>query len=777
MPQQRRPPLAFAAAAALALACFAAPAFAQKPDAFAASQKQAAGQNPPGVSFVVRTKGGQTRFRQGELIRLELAFSSSLPDTYHLDSATYDRSGRLEIDAFHLDPQDGASDPLRDYFDFRSWTMGGGLRGNPKLEAKPYVVTADLNEWYRFDRPGSYRLYVTSGRVGRGRLGGGGEITVASNLIEFEVVPAEAAWAKQTLAQAVGVLDSRTDHHAACRVLRFLGTEDAAREMIRRFDGSDTESGCEFEYDFGLRSTPHRALAVAEMERRLAAPEQAVTAEFIHVLSFLSFMRQSLATLPPYPEQGDEEARSLWQKEYERRWEIYGETVKGYAARLAAAVFAKEGAARAVSLDTLVSLRTDSARAKKSAEEAQADKSLSAALVNVFADLPAETQSRLLGFQWPLVSGPEMLPALRRILQNPPKGNDTLAGDALRRLYELAPEEGRRLIIEEMRRPVPRVHADVLGILPDETLPEVDSLVLERLGANAADEVPLCPAGVVCPKREPLDEDALLYLAARYATAAVSPQLKAAYEEKVGLMPCAPQTALLAYFLRVEPTYAAGLVERALASRKQTGCYRSLLPDVARLHMTQGLESVAIKSLDDPDTELAASAAGMLGDYGSAGARDALLRRLESWHAEWAGREKELSARDESDISKSPSRVEQALAHALATSPAWLADRELLERVRRLCVTKNCQRETDSALKQFDTSVTVFFNPLDGSVLHASLAQYNVLSWAALKEKLAQFPKGTAFQWHSDSEGTEAEERAFKELKDYLEKAGMKLTR
>lgn len=780
MPQQRRPPLAFAAAVVLTLACFAAPAFAQKPDAFAASQKQAAAQNPPGVSFVVRIKGGQTRFRQGELIRLELAFSSTLPDAYHLDSATYDRSGRLEIDAFHLDPQGGASDPLRDYFNFRNGFMGGGLRGNPALGAKPYVVTADLNEWYRFDRPGRYRLYVTSGRVARGRLGGGGGVAVTSNLIEFEVVPAEAAWAKQTLAQAAGVLDSRdprADRRSACRVLRFLGTEEAAREIIRRFDGSDSESGCEFEYDFALRSTPHRALAVAEMERRLAAPEQAVTADFIQVLSFLSFMQQNVAPLPPYPEQGDDEARGLWRKEYDRRWQLYGETVKGYAERLAAAVFAKEGAARAVSLDALVSLRAGSGRAKKSAEEAQADKSLNAALVSVFADLPAETQARLLGFQWPLVSGPEMLPALRRILQNPPRGNDMLAGDALRRLYELAPEEGRRLVIEEMRRPVPRVRVDVLGMLPDETLPEVDSLVLERLDANASDEVPLCPAGVVCPKREPLDEDTLLYLAARYATAAVAPQLKAAYEEKVGLMPCAPQTALLAYFLRVEPASGAALTEKALASRKQTGCYRFLLPDVARLHMSQSLESVAIKSLDDPDAELAASAAGMLGDYGSAGARDALLRRLESWHAEWAGREKELNARDEADISKSPSRVEAALVHALATSPAWLADQELLERVRQLCVTKGCLREADSALKQFDTSVTVFFNPLDGSALHASLAQYNAISWAALKEKLAQFPKGTTFQWHSDSAGTEAEERAFKELKEYLEKAGMKLTR
>jgi hypothetical protein len=771
---------AFVAAAVLSSA-YAATAFAQKPDAFAAAQKQEATNNPPGVSFVVRTKDGQTRFKQGELIRLELAFASSLPDTYHLNSATYDRSGRLEIDDFHIDPQGGASDPLYDYFHFRAGFMGGGLRTYPKLEAKPYVVTADLNEWYRFDRPGRYRLYVTSSRVGRSRFGGGRTpLPVTSNVIEFDIVPADATWAKQTMAQATSVLDShdrRADRRAACRTLRFLGTEDAVREMAKRLDGRDENSGCDFEFDFGLRSTPQRALALAEMERQLVAPEHAVTVEFIGVLSFLSFMQQNLPPLPPYPENGDDEAKKLWRKEYDRRWELYEETVSGYAGRLAAAVFAKEGAARAISLNALVWLRANNQRAKKSPEETQADKSLTSALVPVFTDLPVNTQSNLLEFQWPYISSPEMLPVLRQIYQNPPKGNDMLPGDALRRIYELSPDEGRRLIIEEMRRPIMRARMDVLGMLPDETLPEVDMLVADKLRANAPDEGRPCPAGVDCMRREPFDEDKLLDLTQRYATAAVSPQLKAAYEEKIGVMACAPQNALLAYFLRVEPSYGAGLVEKALASREHTGCYKVLLTDVAKLRASRELEPIAIASLDDPDPELASDAASMLGSYGSADARDALLHRFERWHEEWAGREKELNAQDEKDGSKSQTRVEAALVHALANSPAWLADEDLLKRLRQLCVTKTCAGEADSALRQFDTSVTVFFDPTDGSVVHASLAQYNVISWAALKEKVTQFPKGTTFKWSSDSPGSEADGRAFAELKEYLEKAGMKLTR
>jgi len=51
---------------------------------------------------------------------------------------------------------------------------------------------------------------------------------------------------------------------------------------------------------------------------------------------------------------------------------------------------------------------------------------------------------------------------------------------ALRRLYELAPEEGRRLIIAEMRRPDSRVGLQSFSVLPDETFPELDSVFVDN---------------------------------------------------------------------------------------------------------------------------------------------------------------------------------------------------------------------------------------------------------------------------------------------------------
>ena len=79
-----------------------------------------------------------------------------------------------------------------------------------------------------------------------------------------------------------------------------------------------------------------------------------------------------------------------------------------------------------------------------------------------------------------------MLPVIRRILNDKPADDQSyesreLRGLAIQRLYELAPDEGRRLIIEELRRPSPKVRPTTLELLPDETLPELEETLVENL--------------------------------------------------------------------------------------------------------------------------------------------------------------------------------------------------------------------------------------------------------------------------------------------------------
>jgi hypothetical protein len=85
-----------------------------------------------------------------------------------------------------------------------------------------------------------------------------------------------------------------------------------------------------------------------------------------------------------------------------------------------------------------------------------------------------------------------MLPVLRGLLKYPnndlanvPPDDDlfnvfdqeNLRSLALKRIYELAPDEGRALILEEICRPKLRMNQDVLLSLPDEVLPELTLVV------------------------------------------------------------------------------------------------------------------------------------------------------------------------------------------------------------------------------------------------------------------------------------------------------------
>ena len=56
-----------------------------------------------------------------------------------------------------------------------------------------------------------------------------------------------------------------------------------------------------------------------------------------------------------------------------------------------------------------------------------------------------------------------------------------ISASALRHWYELDPDGARPAIITEISRPRPRFGARLLGILPHETLPEVDFTPAEQL--------------------------------------------------------------------------------------------------------------------------------------------------------------------------------------------------------------------------------------------------------------------------------------------------------
>src|SRR5438046_10574572 len=71
-----------------------------------------ASQAPSAVTLTVRIAEGRHQFRPGEIIPIELEFNSSVPKRFVADGATYDRSGRLTIDEFRIEPENAVTDPM-----------------------------------------------------------------------------------------------------------------------------------------------------------------------------------------------------------------------------------------------------------------------------------------------------------------------------------------------------------------------------------------------------------------------------------------------------------------------------------------------------------------------------------------------------------------------------------------------------------------------------------------------------------------------------------------
>ena len=735
---------------------------AQQVDPYLREHKKKLAQNPEGLLFTVRLKENRKQFHQGEVIALEFSFAASKPDTFTLDAATYDRSGRLHSDGFVIDNGNAAVDPLTDYFNSElNAFMLGGLRAIPDLTDKPYLITAELNEWRRIDKAGHYRLYVVSSRVGR--KGGGRTFLdnagspVVSNVIEFDILPADKKWATQKLNEAISVLSqSGVDHYAACRTLRFLGTPAAAVELRKRFRGDDNR--CEWEYKFGLIGSPQRDFVIRDMENAISLREQPVTSHFISTLALLEFTRRAPAPLQ-YPD--DEQQLSEWQSQRDARRHIYDQLQLQYLRQLVLAIPQKQAQARAASLQTLLDYRSE-----LNASDLSQWSALLALMPEVFNRLPPSEQLRLLTYQWRPIASAAMLPVLREVFRYSydDRGGslDTfdqrdLRGTALRRLYELSPEEGRRLILAEIRSPKPRVDEDVLRLLPDETLPELSTVL----------------AGNLEEARRFGHADLISELIERYATDEIVTRVRAVYKpEDAGKWNCRTQAALLAYFLRVAPAEGGEYLSNALDARGKnvSRCYSETLKNVAKLHMSAEVEEIATAALDDDDSDVMSQAASVLAEYGSADAEKALWTRFEKWHDALQSRTEELSYDEE--------KAETILREALISGHAWLSDAARLKRVRDLCLTEKGRAEIDQLISDWDYGIYVSPEPFNNDSFRIAVAHCQLNSLSSFEQKLQQFPKGTMFKLKTApgfGDDPKSEE-VLRQIKSLLSKHEMSLT-
>jgi hypothetical protein len=685
----------------------------------------------PAQDFVIRLKDGQRKFRQGETITVELGYGASpqAPAKRYADRP--DQPG-LAVDRFVLTPHTAVVDPLRDFLGTVGGWDGPPPRKVPFAEAGGSWTTADINEWFRFDNPGNYTLLVLAHAVRTSYEAYGSRpsaaSTVKSNTVEFEIVPADAAWQAATLQKALGLLETKSadeSQQQGCRILRFLATPLAVDNMVEHYADIGI---CEADYRDGLFAFPDRAYAVRKLENGILEPSIAVSAGYLDTLARLSAYLQHPEFLPGVDDQ--QLGTSEWSigGPMAGHWELIEAEQDRYVRELVGALDNKLVGPRALCLKAIFdSPMLHQPTLLKSIDSALLAK-LRKEIAASFTELPISEQSMLLYIRWENIASPAMIPVLKGLYENPPPGsNEQFIAFVLDDLFRLDPAEGRSLLLTEMKSPAARLDLRFVRLLPEKEIPELDNPLVENLEAGKG------------------DEDTIWQLIGRYATPAVFPRVLAVEERRADHLSCEAQAAFLTYAVKSDPVQGAAMLDERLSAHN--GCSVMALSEVASRQMTPEIERLAIAYLGDSDALWAASAATTLGRYGSVEAEQPLWNRLEKWHARWAGHASELPNGFGSALQNGlETALESSLIEALGSGQAWFAGPDELGRLARLCVSSGgCQRVQEIATEaETAPNINVYGSEPN---YHASVAQYQVDSIDSLKRKLAQFPEGTIFTW------------------------------
>jgi hypothetical protein len=680
-------------------------------------------QQDPNVNLSIRFVSGSAKFHVGERIQLELSFTTAVENTYQMSTASYDRSGRLNLEHFHMTPN--GRDPLEVYYKNLFAFIGGGLSSEVLLSTTPQIIHEDMNEWVAPDSPGHYSLYVTSGRVSK--LGGPRPIAVESrsNTLEFDVERADEMWQQEKLSEIQSILGSNSstadEVASAIKDLRYLDTPDSIAELVKQLG----RPGKTNHWDFyaGLISSRRPNQAFEFLRAQLGAPDIAITYDYLFAMCHLKF---GLTHEPPPPYQpGNAAAEREWQALIHKRMDEFNQLFDQFSDMTATFVNVKIGEAKGETISTVLMTR----RNGKSTSQTKSKLSDSD-IADSFLLLSPERQVEFLGSNWEQVKSPAMKTALEGILHKPMLGNQELRGVALERYQELDAKAAEPLIVAEIREP----HLDgghsasnsavtlkVLESLPNETLPEFDELLAARLENGNSPSTELDAA-----------------LIGRYATKAILTRVKAFFDAHL-MVSCRIGEGLSRYFLRTDPDY---IIPRMISL---TNCVPESLTLIVQMHRWGEVEPGMIQKLDDPNLWNARRAAEVLQKYGGRNAKEALWDRLKRFHEQWADRENEfsLTAKTPRDVNEAIS-FEFGLVESIGKAQGWLLDDDEITELESLTVGD--EKKNVGSWHQSQTTVGVVLDLLTDGRLQATVGgRFNPWDLESLCQKLAQCPSGTEF--------------------------------
>ncbi len=501
-------PKALLALFALAVLLFALspslPSFRAVSPEFASAAEAARAGNPKGLELTLSSP--RSFYFAGERIPMDLLYRNSGGGDYSIGVRSYDRSGRFCDLEFLVDgPKGSFVDPV---LPLVSTGMGGGLGSDESVTENVRHFT--LNDYVRFDKPGTYYVYCRSWQVSDKS----GVIPVlASNSLRLKIAmpgPMHSffrTWLAAFEAQAP-FMHVRQE---AIKKLGRYGDRLACDSLISLYSASPSLKyrNMDFDIAFSLVACRDWPYAAARLKRILADPSQPVVKSLLGVFDALSAPREAYDELLAGDMIESHFSRSnFWRERMKRE--------NANLSVLAESLKSRRGANRVDAVALLVDRLRDASRYECLAGVYSlpvfiANESFKLQLAECLPDLPFYDQEFLLAEKWDFVKCPEILPALERISQKtlePEKSSwlanwlEDIVGE-LRRSDDISEGQLRKLKILASFRLlqlrgddsaaraaavdfIKRGEADN-GILPvlrsikDPCLPELDGLLLEQL--------------------------------------------------------------------------------------------------------------------------------------------------------------------------------------------------------------------------------------------------------------------------------------------------------
>ncbi|MBS1815287.1 MAG: hypothetical protein JSS87_10465 [Acidobacteria bacterium] len=584
---------------------------------------------------------GQTQFKLGDLIQLDLVFQdAAFPDIRAEQPGNrpwLPLPGQPTVNNINYPDiaDDATITPATGWFRWRAKSAHDYSTRTP-VDATGIRIPVLLNQGYVFRQPGHYEITITTRRMA------GTPIT--TNAVGIDITarsPEDEAALVWSLNAAIASTRGKEQQKAA-QQLAFLPGEDAARAKVQWLLG------------------PHQWVASIMTDGLAATEDQALQ---------LQLLKSAWAD-PSHAPDGTlqwalKRAEAFARGQMEPGWTMIRTRKEDATTRALEAEYAAD-------LDRVIATlpqRTGDVR-RDTAYYLMQDNQLTPGqmarvkpvVLEEFSRMSPIARSMLIETRWNAIRDPSLAPELIAMIKSKARNMDAAA--AVQRLVEIDWPEARPYVVEMICRPGRGLLLNKLNGIKEDRLPEVDACLTSMLARGEQRE-------------HDFEWEQAALRAARFATPAVLPSIKAAWTNP------SQDASMLAVLMRDAPEEAVVLLQRE--------------PDIQWYPANQVYEALGGKLPPQVLVWLRSPkapkyAAYELSQFGGPEDRILLESHLAALRAQWRGREAEMQHVQPNTPAYMAKSEEQELVSSLLGAKAWTLTPEEKQRITDGCVSDWCRR-------------------------------------------------------------------------------------